>query len=225
LFEEYALQSANKIFEKNTMAVMVGGTGLYVKAFCDGIDEMPVVSELIRNEIIEQYKTKGIEWLQNELKEKDPIFWNEAEQQNPQRLMRALEIFNATGKSINSFRQNKKTERSFNIIKVGFELPKEELLYNINQRVDMMMQEGLLKEVESLLPCKSLNALQTVGYKELFEYFDDKCSLSQAVERIKINTRQYAKRQLTWFKKDAAVKWFNAKNVSVESLLQNIAIK
>jgi len=206
-FEQYALSAASAIFEKNKMAVMVGGTGLYIKTFCEGMDAMPKVDDAIREEIATQYKANGIEWLQKELQQKDDEFWQKAEQQNPQRLMRALEILYQTGNSITTYRQQKKAERLFNIIKVGLELPKEELYANINTRVDAMVKEGLVDEVGSLLPYRSLNALQTVGYKELFAYFDGNCSLTEAIDQIKKNTRHYAKRQMTWFKKDAAIQW------------------
>ncbi len=188
---------------------MVGGTGLYINAFCNGIDEMPEISNQIREKITDTYKEKGLIWLQDELKIKDPEFWLSAEQQNPQRLMRALEVYEATGKSINTFKQNKKIQRPFNIVKIGLELSKEKLIENINLRVDEMVNGGLIDEVKSLISFKHFNALQTVGYKELFEYFDGNCSLEFAIERIKINTRQYAKRQMTWFKKDESIQWFN----------------
>jgi tRNA dimethylallyltransferase len=188
---------------------MVGGTGLYVNAFCNGIDEIPEVPVEIRNNIIENYNEKGLAWLQNEVQIKDPNFWQTAEQQNPQRLMRALEVVETTGKSINNFKRNTQVERPFNIIKIGLELPREQLINNINLRVDKMFEEGLMEEVESLIPYQHLNALQTVGYKELFEYFDGKITKQQAIEKIKISTRQYAKRQMTWFKKDANIKWLN----------------
>ena len=188
---------------------MVGGTGLYINAFCNGIDEMPEVSNQIREKITDTYKEKGLIWLQEEIKNKDPKFWMSAEQQNPQRLMRALEVYEATGKSINTFKQNKKSQRPFNIVKIGLELSKEKLIENINLRVDEMVNAGLIDEVKSLTPFKHYNALQTVGYKELFEYFNGNCSLEFAIERIKINTRQYAKRQMTWFKKDESIQWFN----------------
>lgn len=206
-FEQYALKSADTVFDNNKIAVMVGGTGLYIKTFCEGMDDMPKVDESVRHQIIALYKANGIEWLQKELQEKDAAFWQVAEQQNPHRLMRALEILNQTGKSITTFRQQKKAERSFNIIKIGLELPKEVLYGNINTRVDAMMNAGLLEEVKSLLPYRSLNALQTVGYKELFAYINGNCLLDEAVDQIKKNTRHYAKRQMTWFKKDEAVRW------------------
>jgi len=217
VFEKYALQCVDEIFANNKIAVMVGGTGLYVNAFCNGIDEIPVVPLEVRNNIIENYTAKGMTWLQNEVKTQDLEFWQTAEQQNPQRLMRALEVIEATGKSINSFKRNTQVERPFNIIKIGLELPREQLISNINLRVDKMVEEGLIAEVESLIPHQNLNALQTVGYRELFEYFDGKITKQQAIEKIKISTRQYAKRQMTWFKKDKTIKWlkpFNTINFS-----------
>ena len=209
LFEQYALEKANKMFQKRDTVVMVGGTGLYIKAFCEGMDEVPDVPDEIRNEIIAAYEGKGLQWLQDEVAKVDPEFYKVGEVQNPQRLMRALEVFRATGKSILHFRKGKKAARDFKIIKLALELPKEQLHQNINHRVDKMMEMGLENEVRSLIPYQHLNALQTVGYKELFQYFKGEGSLDDAVEAIKKNTRQYAKRQLTWFKKDAAYKWFS----------------
>jgi tRNA dimethylallyltransferase len=206
-FEKYALAAAGEIFQKNKVAVMVGGTGLYIKAFCEGIDPMPVVPDEVRQQVSEGYAQKGLIWLQKELQQKDPAFWQVAEQQNPQRLMRALEVLYATGQSIMAYRTAKKTERPFRIIKIGLELPKEALHQRIHLRVDGMMQEGLLEEVRSLVPYRSHNALQTVGYKEIFEQIDGKISLEEAVALIKTNTRHYAKRQMTWFKKDKEIEW------------------
>jgi tRNA dimethylallyltransferase len=191
---------------------MVGGTGLYINAFCNGIDKIPDIPIEIRNKIILSYQDKGLLWLQEEIKTKDPEFWRTAEQQNPQRLMRALEVVESTGMSINSFKFNQKIKRPFNIIKLGLEVPRELLINNINLRVDKMIEEGLMKEVESLIPYQHLNALQTVGYRELFECFDGKITKQQAIEKIKISTRQYAKRQMTWFKKDIDIEWFNPSN-------------
>ena len=206
-FEKYALAAADEIFQKNTIAIMVGGTGLYIKAFCEGIDPMPVVPEEVRKQVTDGYEQKGLIWLQKELQQKDPAFWEVAEQKNPQRLMRALEVLYATGQSIMVYRTAKKAERPFRIIKIGLELPKEELHARIQQRVDQMMEDGLLEEVRSLVPYRSHNALQTVGYKELFDHLDGKSSLEEAVVNIKTNTRHYAKRQMTWFKKDAEIEW------------------
>ena len=207
-FEKYALEKVNHLFYQHQVVVMVGGTGLYIKAFAEGIDEMPVVPELIRNEIVSAYHTHGLEWLQEEVKKLDPVFYKEGEIENPQRLMRALEIFKATGKSIQHFRKGEKKKRDFNIVKVALELPREALIKNINLRVDQMMEEGLLDEVKHLVPYQQVNALQTVGYVELFDFINGEMTLPEGVERIKINTRQYAKRQMTWFKKDKEYQWF-----------------
>lgn len=210
LFEAYAFQAVNEIFQTHDVAVMVGGTGMYIKAFCEGLDAIPEVDEAIQKEVREQYQLKGLEWLQTAVAAEDPEYYNTGETQNPQRMMRALEVKRSSGKSIRSFQNKTVAQRDFNIIKIGLELPRNELTKRIDHRVDIMMQHGLLDEVKSLQPYQHLNALQTVGYKELFEYISGNISLDKAVEQIKINTRQYAKRQMTWFKKDAEIKWFNA---------------
>lgn len=208
VFEEYAIEKANQIFQEKNEVVMVGGTGLYIKAFCEGIDNIPEVPEVLRNEIIVAYGNYGLSWLQEEVKNLDPKFYAVGEIQNPQRLLRALEVFKATGKSILEFRKKTKVKRDFTTIKIGLNLPKSMLHHNINNRVDKMMEAGLLEEVRSLIPYQHLNALQTVGYKELFTHFNSEISLAEAIENIKTSTRQYAKRQLTWFKKDKEYNWF-----------------
>lgn len=218
VYEQYALATCDQIFATNDVAIMVGGTGLYIKAFCEGIDIMPAISMEIRTNIITQYQTYGLSWLQEEVQIKDPLFWETAEQQNPQRLMRALEIFETTGQSINHFKSKIAVERPFNIIKIGLELPREQLIHNINQRIDGMMDEGLLQEVTSLQSHQQLNALQTVGYKELFAHLFGDCDLKTAITQIKINTRQYAKRQMTWFKKDTDIHWFKNSNTVFKSI-------
>lgn len=218
-FEKYALAAADIIFQQNPVAVMVGGTGLYIKAFCEGIDPMPEVPDAVRQDLIKGYEQKGLIWLQKELQTKDPAFWAVAEKQNPQRLMRALEVFNATGQSILVFRTAKKVERPFRVIKIGLDLPKEQLHERIHLRVDQMMREGLLEEVKSLALYRTHNALQTVGYRELFEYLDGNCSLEEAVNHIKTNTRHYAKRQLTWFRKDQAFQWYEPSAAAVQQVV------
>lgn len=202
IFEEYALKTVNSIFEKNDVAIMVGGTGLYIKAFAEGLDEIPEVNDSLRKGINKNYLTNGFDWLKNELKNQDPLFFSKGEMENPQRMLRALEVKMSTGKSILDFHSQKKVKRNFEIKVRLLELPREQLYQNINKRVDQMMESGLLKEAESLYPFKHLNALQTVGYKELFDYFEGKYSLEKAVEEIKKNTRHYAKRQMTWFRKN-----------------------
>ena len=201
VFEEYALRSVHEIFQNNDTAIMVGGTGLYIKAFAEGFDEFPEIDENIRKEINEEYKLKGFPWLQSQVKEKDPLFFEKGEIENPQRIIRALEVKLSTGKSILDLYSGKKAKRDFEIKHVLLELPREQLYNNINHRVDEMMHAGLLQEVESLFEFKKLNALQTVGYKELFNYLEGNISLEKAVDDIKKNTRHYAKRQMTWFRK------------------------
>ncbi len=208
-FEAYALDKLSQIFRHKDVAVMVGGTGLYIKAFCEGLDEIPEVPEHIHIEIKEQYRQQGLEWLQQEVAGADPGFYEVGEIQNPQRLMRALEVARATGRSILQFRKGEKAKRDFQIIKYALELPKEELHRNIHARVDQMMERGLPEEVRSLLPYQHLNALQTVGYREFFDHYNGAVSLDAAVEEIKKNTRHYAKRQMTWFRKDKEYRWMH----------------
>jgi tRNA dimethylallyltransferase len=215
-FERYALTAAEEIFEERDVAIMVGGTGLYIKAFCEGLDDIPPIEQDIRNTIITNYEHNGLVWLQNEVKQNDPEYWEKGEHQNPQRLIRALEVITATGNSILSYQVSKNVERPFNIIKFALDVPREDLYRNINHRVDIMMRDGLLFEVRELLPLRKLNALQTVGYKELFEHIDGNCTLEEAVEEIKRNTRHYAKRQFTWFKKDPEFTWIGPETTAEE---------
>ncbi len=207
VFEQYALEKAAAIFQQHDTVVMVGGTGLYVKAFCEGMDEVPRVDEDVRQSVVEGYDAGGIEWLSNQLQQADPLFFSKGEMQNPQRMMRALEVKLSSGRSILAYQTGQKKTRSFSIKKIGIELPRPVLNGRINHRVDEMMNEGLLEEVKQLVPFRHLNALQTVGYRELFSYLDEEIGLDRAVESIKTNTRQYAKRQMTWFKKDASIRW------------------
>lgn len=208
-YEQYALEAVHEIFETHNTAIMVGGTGLYIKAFCEGMDEIPSVDPVLRDEINLKYNSGGLAWLQNEIKEKDPAWYEAGEIQNPQRMMRALEVVAATGKSILAFRKEKKIERDFKIIKIGLTIPREQLYQQIDARVVEMIKDGLETEVRSLINYNSLNALQTVGYRELFDYIDGEFNLEKAIGLIKRNTRHYAKRQLTWFTKDEEIKWFS----------------
>lgn len=208
IFENYALKAVAEIFSNNDYAVMVGGTGLYSKAFCEGMDDIPGVDETIRKTVRDQYSNSGIEWLQKMIKENDPLFYERGETQNPQRMMRALEIKLSTGKSVFELHTAGKKQRLFNIIKMGIDLPREVLYDQINKRVDIMMQSGLVEEVASFNDYRYINALQTVGYKELFDYIDGNTSLEKATDNIKKNTRHYAKRQMTWFRRDTDIKWF-----------------
>ncbi|HTN05430.1 tRNA (adenosine(37)-N6)-dimethylallyltransferase MiaA [Agriterribacter sp.] len=207
-FETYALQSVAEIFEQHNIAIMVGGTGLYIKAFCKGMDDMPEVKEEVRQRVRQQYETIGISWLQEMLRQHDPVFYSKGEMQNPQRMMRALEVKLSSGKSILALHSLPQKQREFSVINIGMELPRKAIYHNINERVDSMMNEGLLEEATALYPYRHLNALQTVGYTELFDYIDGKCTIQEAVDTIKKNTRHYAKRQLTWFKRDESIHWF-----------------
>ena len=207
IFEQYALEKTKQLLKEHDVVVMVGGTGLYVKTFAHGIDEVPVIKPEIRDQIIADYEWEGLEWLQKEVEKNDPLYYEKGEIKNPQRLMRALEVKLSTGTSIIEFQTQQKRNRDFNIIQIGLEIPREDLNKKINSRVDVMMQNGLLEEVKTLVPHKQLNALQTVGYRELFGHLIGDLTLVDAVEAIKINTRQYAKRQMTWFKKDEDVQW------------------
>lgn len=210
-YETLALGYAADIFSRHDTLVQTGGTGLYIKAFLEGMDDMPPVPQSIRDAVRAGYAEKGLSWLQEELQAKDPGFYASAEIQNPHRLIRALEIVESTGRSITSFRTQTARRRDFDVIKLGLGLPKELLHANIHKRVDQMMAQGLADEVRNVLPYRRHNALQTVGYTEIFEYLDGHASLETAVEAIKTHTRQYAKRQLTWFRRDPDMQWFDAR--------------
>lgn len=214
IFERLALQYAREIFQHNRVAVMCGGTGLYIQAFCEGMDEMPDIPKELRDRITAAYEAGGLTWLQEMVRQKDPAFFETGEVQNPRRLMRALEVIESSGHSITSFRKGRGQKRDFDFIRIGLELPREILHRNIHERVDKMIGEGLVEEVRELLPYRQHNALQTVGYREIFDYLDGSLSLSQAVERIKTNTRRYAKRQMTWFRKYGSLHWFDARDES-----------
>ena len=220
-FEKYALDKTVTLFQEKDVVIVAGGTGLYIRAFCEGMDLIPEIDPAIRQQVISEYEEKGLSWLQSFLQEKDPAFYSSGEIQNPQRSMRALEVFLSTGKSILTFQTGKKTKREFNVIKIGLDLPKEILHQQIHRRVDQMINTGLEQEVKSLLLFRQRNALQTVGYTEMFEYLDGKISLAQAVEAIKTHTRQYAKRQLTWFRRDKDIHWFSPHDTdAIKSFLQ-----
>ena len=212
-FEEDAILKIEELFTKNDKVIMVGGSGLYIDAICKGFDKMPETPSEIREEVISLYKKNGIDFLQNEVQQKDPFFYNEVDRNNPQRLLRALEVMYSTNKTFSSFRNKKDKKRNFKIIKIGLETDRE-LLYNrINERVDIMMENGLLQEVKSLTHFKNKNSLQTVGYKELFEHLEGKITLEEALNKIKQNSRRFAKRQITWFKKDRSTTYFSAENL------------
>ena len=206
-YEQEALTLLNQLFERHDTVIMAGGSGLYVNAVCHGIDELPDPSPQLRQQLKEQEAQEGIASLQARLKELDPVFYEQIDLQNPVRLRRALEVCLTTGKPYSSLRTNLKKPRPFAIERYVLNRPKEELHERISKRTDIMMQSGLLEEAKALYPQRDLNALQTVGYRELFDYFDGKISLEQAVTDIKTNTRRYAKRQLTWLRKQEGLIW------------------
>ncbi len=200
-FEKDALAVLNQVFEKKDVAILVGGSGLFIKALCEGLDAFPAVPETIKTAVEDFYKNQGMAALQAELAKSDPEYYAKVDRKNPQRLLRALSVIRASGQPFSSFQRQEKAERPFQPIYILLEMDRAELYARINQRVDLMMAAGLLEEAKSLFPLKQLNALQTVGYQELFAHFEGKYSLDEAVELIKKNSRRYAKRQMTWFRK------------------------
>jgi len=217
-FEKEALQLLNKLFEIHPVVVMVGGSGLYVDAVVNGLDDFPEVPLEIRQRLNLEFEEKGMEFLQQELKQQDPFYFEKVDIHNRQRVIRALEVIRATGKPFSSFRKNKKKQRNFNTLFIGLEAERETVYERIEKRVDVMMEEGLLEEAKKLLPHKELNALQTVGYRELFPYFEGTISLEEAVSEIKKNTRRFAKRQGTWFRKNPAIHWFHYQTETSEMI-------
>lgn len=209
LFEQQVLKLLEQEFQTRDYALMAGGSMMYIDAVCDGIDDIPTIDDATRDMMKKRLADEGLEKLCEELKILDPEYYDIVDRQNPRRVVHALEICTMTGKTYTSFRKREKRERPFEIIKIGLNRPREELYERINKRVDQMMTDGLLDEVRSLYPQRSLNALNTVGYKELFDYIDGCWPLEEAVERIKGNTRRYARKQLTWYKKDEQIRWFH----------------
>jgi tRNA dimethylallyltransferase len=208
VFEEEALRGASETLINSDHLIVTGGTGLYVKVFCEGIDEIPVADAATRMELMQLWKAEGVEGLQRMLSGVDPEFLQQTnEKNNRARLMRALEVKLASGRSILSFRQGTTRQRPFRIRKIGLNWPREVLYNRINKRVDQMMADGLLEEAKALYPHRHRKALQTVGYQELFDHFDGRYSLDEAVDKIRQHTRNYAKRQLTWFRKDPDIQW------------------
>ncbi|MEL4308267.1 tRNA (adenosine(37)-N6)-dimethylallyltransferase MiaA [Joostella sp. CR20] len=208
-FEKEALTLLDELFKTHDVVIMAGGSGLYNNAVIEGLDDFPTVDASVREELNQQLEQQGIEGLQEKLKSLDPQHYQHIDIQNPHRIIRALEICIGTGKPYSSFLNKKKNKRPFQTIKVGLTADREIIYNRIDMRVDIMMKNGLLEEAKSVYPHKSLNALQTVGYRELFEYFDGNFSLDFAVSEIKKNTRRFAKRQLTWLRKDESILWFD----------------
>ncbi len=208
-FERDAIALLENLFKKNQIVIMVGGSGLYVDAVVKGLDNFPKVPSEIREQLNLELNEKGLEALQNELRNADPVYFEKVDIQNPHRVIRALEIYRATGKPYSSFLKKENIQRDFNTLFIGLTINREIIYERINHRVDTMIKEGLIDEAKSLFQYKEENALQTVGYRELFEYFEGKISLEEAILEIKKNTRRFAKRQNTWFKKNEAIHWFD----------------
>lgn len=208
-YERDALKLLNLLFKEHDQVVMVGGSGLYIDAVCKGIDPMPDISKATRQRVSRMWEEEGLEALQFEVQRLDPEYWAVVDQRNPRRLQRALEVCYQTGQTFTSFRTQQPAKRDFNIVKYALFREKQELYNRINERVEVMLAQGLVDEARSLVPYRRRNALNTVGYKELFDYFDGKCNLNEAIEQIKLNTRHYAKRQMTWLRKDQEYNWIN----------------
>ena len=208
-FEHEALEIAEKLFVNHDVVVLAGGSGLYIDAVCNGIDEIPDIDAELRENINRQFEENGIEHLRQTLKHLDPEYYEIVDLSNPARLKRAIEICIQTGKPYSQQRKEQKADRPFSIIKIALNLPREELYSRINKRVDAMIEEGLEAEVRSLTKYKDCTALKTVGYREFFDYFDGKCTREEAIEKIKQNTRKYAKKQITWIKRSNDYRWFS----------------
>ena len=212
-FEKDALAILEKLFEQKDVVLMTGGSGLFADAITQGFDDMPEISPEVRENIIREYEENGLSWLQSEVKASDPEYFEVVDPQNPQRLMRALEVIRGTGKKFSSFRIKKKVERPFQILKIGLTRDREELYQRINQRMDQMIELGLFEEAETYFEKRHLNALQTVGYSEIFGYLEGTYDREEAIRLLKRNSRRYAKRQLTWFRRDPEIQWFHPKQM------------
>lgn len=207
-YESEALTLLDRLFAENEYVVAVGGSGLYIQALCDGMDNLPEADKSVREELKQRLQDEGLEALVEELRRLDPEYANIVDRNNPSRVMRALEVCLVTGKPYSEQRSGAKAERSFNIIKIATDMPRDVLYERINRRVDMMIEDGLVEEARAVYHKRHLNALQTVGYREMFDYFDGKITLDEAIELIKRNSRHYAKRQMTWFRRDSEIAWF-----------------
>ncbi len=208
-YEREALRTLSQIFQNANSVILTGGSGMYIDAVCKGVDEMPEIPHDIRHNLNELFTSEGIAPLVDRLKTIDSQYYHQVDRNNPQRVMRALEVYEATGKPYSLFRKGSAKTRPFNIIKIGLEREREELYKRINLRVDMMIDQGLFEEAKSLYPYKSNNALQTVGYKEVYGYLDGEYDKQEAIRLLKRNSRRYAKRQMTWFGKDEEIRWFH----------------
>ena len=207
-YEVEALALLDKLFAENRYVVAVGGSGLYIQALCSGMDALPEANEELRNNLKNRLANEGVESLFAELQSLDPAYAEVVDRCNPARVMRALEVCISSGRPYSEQRSGTTSERPFHIIKIATDMPRDILYDRINRRVDMMVEDGLIAEAEAMYPKRHLNALQTVGYREVFDYFDGKCSLDEAIELVKRNSRRYAKRQMTWFRRDSEFRWF-----------------
>ena len=212
-FEKQALALLDRLFDKHDTVVVVGGSGLYIKALCEGMDDLPEADAALREQIAREYTEKGLAPLVEELRERDAAYCAQVDCANPARILRAIEVCRATGRPYSELRTGERQQRAFDIIKIGVERPREELHDRINRRVDAMMAEGLEQEARAMLPYRACNSLNTVGYSEMFDYFDGTLSREEAVELIKRNSRRYAKRQITWFGRDKEIRWFDPSQV------------
>lgn len=208
-YETQALACLEALFRKHDVVVAVGGSGLYIQALCEGMDDLPQADEELRQSLMERLQGEGIESLLADLERLDPEYYAQVDRQNPSRVLRAVEVCLQTGKPYSSLRTGERRKRDFRIVKVGIDWDREMLYDRINRRVDMMIDEGLEAEARSVYHLRQLNSLQTVGYREMFEYFDGKISREEAIELIKRNSRRYAKRQMTWFRRDSEIRWFS----------------
>lgn len=225
-FGRDALTLIHELFKKFDNLILCGGSGLYVQAVTDGFDEMPEIAEGLREKIIKDYEEKGLTWLQKQVAASDPDYYSIVDQKNPQRLMRALELNHATGLTLDKLRKKKKIQHSFEIMKIGLELDREELYQRIDSRMDAMIEAGLFEEAQHFYPQRELNALQTVGYQEIFTFLEGLYDEEEAIRLLKRNSRRYAKRQMTWFKKDKEISWFKPDQImEIMLIIQNLEAK
>lgn len=225
-YETAALKRLEELFRRHDTVIAVGGSGLYVQALCEGLDDLPRADETLRRQLSDRLRTEGVAALAEELRRLDPVYYEQVDRCNPARVLRAVEVCLQSGRPYSELRTGAKSRRDFEIVKIGVDLPREVLYDRINRRVDRMMADGLEAEARSVYPLRHLQSLQTVGYKELFDWFDGAISREEAVELIKRNTRRYAKRQLTWFRRDPAIRWFAPDDLpGIESYLTAAPIR
>ncbi len=223
-FEDDAVPLIENLLQTHSFVVMSGGSMMYIDAVCKGIDEIPTIDEKLRKEIHDLYLKEGLDAIRSRLKILDPVFYNRVDLKNPKRVIHALEVCLMAGRPYSSLRTNPRKERNFNIVKIGFTRPREELYERINRRVDQMIEDGLQEEARKLYPKRHLNSLNTVGYKELFDYFDGNCTLDFAIDKIKQHSRNYARKQMTWFKKDKEITWIDLSDKTSDTVEKSISV-